>query len=98
MERSLTNSWRNDRADLPASHSYASNSIGVDAFLSLGDAMLDTLDRVGYGGILLDDVGNVMKINDTGRNLLRHKCFGEEGRSDADWLRAAVRQLRAGQA
>ena len=90
---SLTNSWRNDRTGAPAPDPVSSASIGVEAFLSLGEAMLDTLRRVGYGGILLDDAGDVLRINDTGRNLLRQKCGDEGARSDPEWLRSAVRQL-----
>ena len=67
--------------------------VGSEEFISLGTAMLDALERVGYGAILLDDHEYVLRINSTAQNLLRQKFGRGSSQSDIDWLRNVMRRL-----
>jgi len=88
----LSGPWKDVRADLvelPASPS----TLEVETFLSLGQAMLDTLERLGYGAILVDEAESILKINGTARNLLRQNLGRVSQQSEVDWLRSATRRL-----
>jgi DNA-binding CsgD family transcriptional regulator len=61
----------------------------------IGVTLLDALDRVGYGGLVLDGRGDVISVNANGRRLLEQK-LGRGAGSDADWLRRAARRLQDG--
>ena len=39
-------------------------------YTKLGDSLLEALDRVGYGGFVVNGHGDVSAINGTGRRLL----------------------------
>jgi len=67
--------------------------VGSEEFIALGTAMLDALERVGYGAILLDERQYVSKINATAQNLLRQKFGRGSSPSDIDWLRNVMRRL-----
>src|SRR5687768_8571500 len=47
--------------------------------MPLGTPLLDALERMGFGGLLLDTSGNVLRSNDTGARLLQ-----EYGRATVD--------------
>lgn len=62
-------------------------------FISLGTTMLDALERVGFGAILLYERECVLSINATAQNLLRQKFGRGSGQSDADWLQNVMRRI-----
>ena len=55
--------------------------------------MLDALERVGFGAILLYERECVLSINATAQNLLRQKFGRGSGQSDADWLQNVMRRI-----
>jgi DNA-binding CsgD family transcriptional regulator len=55
--------------------------------------LLDALDRVGYGGLVVDGAGYVVAINATGRRKLQQFMDGPPVGNDVDWLRLAARRL-----
>ncbi len=84
--------WKDVRTnlrELPVS----APTLGLDTFLSLGQAMIDTVERLGYGAILVDETDCILKINATARNLLRQKLGRGSQQSEEDWLRSATRRL-----
>ena len=62
----------------------------------IGATLLDALDRVGYGGLVLDGRGDVISVNASGRRLLEQKLGRPGSGSEAEWLRRAVRRLQDG--
>jgi DNA-binding CsgD family transcriptional regulator len=63
-------------------------------FPSLGETLLEALDRVGYGGLVVDGDGNVSAINAAGRRMIEHVIERRPGAQDRDWLCHAVRRLQ----
>lgn len=64
---------------------------------SLAGTLLEALDRVGYGGLLVDgrgDVCAVSAVNATARRLLEQILERRPGLHDDDWLRQAARRLQ----
>jgi len=61
---------------------------------NLGETLLEALDRVGYGGFVVNGHGDVSAINATGRSLLERIMERRAGVDEADWLRQAVRRLQ----
>src|SRR3954451_15659240 len=59
--------------------------------MPLGRPLLDTLDRMGCGGLVLDTAGEVGQINDTARRLLAEHA----GQGPPDWRRALKGLLRS---
>ena len=64
-----------------------------ESFTKLGKTMLDALERVAFGGMVLDAHGNVLEINASARNLLRQRMGAASTKSDADWLKHAATKL-----
>src|SRR3954454_18796937 len=61
--------------------------------MPLGKPLLEALDRMGYGGLVLDTTGQVLIIINTGARLL-HEDGGKDRRhSDPDWIRCALKSL-----
>ena len=58
------------------------------------EALLDLLDRISCGAVLLDDEGRVAGFNDTAEGHLRELC-GADGKQfrDDGWARELLRQL-----
>ncbi len=57
-------------------------------------ALLDTLDRLHCGGLVLDKLGRVIEFNGTARQVLgRELDKSEQSEVDADWVASAVRRL-----
>ncbi len=84
--------WKDVCAGLPELPGSLS-TLALETFLSLGQTMVDTLERLGYGAILVDETECILKINATARNLLRRKLGLGSQHSEADWLRSATRRL-----
>jgi len=61
--------------------------------MPLGKPLLEALDRMGYGGLVLDTAGQVLIIINTGARLL-HEDGGKDRRhNDPDWIRCALKSL-----
>lgn len=62
--------------------------------MSPSEALLDLLDRISCGAVLLDDEGKIAGFNDTAQSHLRELCelHGEPIRNDG-WARDLLRQL-----
>src|SRR3954469_20785580 len=61
--------------------------------MPLGKPLLEALDRMGYGGLVLDTAGQVLIIISTGPRLL-HEDGGKDRRhNDPDWIRCALKSL-----
>ena len=58
----------------------------------LGKPLLNALDRMGHGGLVLNTAGQVIQINDTGKRLLRENGGGQHDH-DPDWTRQALKAL-----
>jgi DNA-binding CsgD family transcriptional regulator len=62
---------------------------------SLGSTLLEALDRVGYGGLVVNmREGTVVSINAAGRRMLEQIMECRLGARDADWLTQSVRRLQ----
>src|SRR5690349_12393362 len=56
--------------------------------IQLGKPLLDALDRMGHGGVLLDGVGEVLLANATARHLLAAETSQPDGPTgDLTWMR-----------
>jgi hypothetical protein len=56
----------------------------------LGKPLLEALDRIGYGGLILDAGGEVLVINAAATQILHQNC----GRSELpEWSRQALKML-----
>lgn len=64
--------------------------------MPLGKPLLDALDRMGYGGLVLDTSGQVQQINSTATRLLREYASQGHHESDLDWTRQALKSLLGG--
>lgn len=63
--------------------------------MSLGATLLDALDRVGCGGLLLDRSGNVLRFNAVAERCLERHSSVQHPR-DSSWATRALRQLLGG--
>ena len=63
-----------------------------DIVAHVGKALLDALDRVGFGGMVIDGTGYVLNYNPAALDLLRKNVGGNES-NEADWLRHASKRL-----
>jgi DNA-binding CsgD family transcriptional regulator len=64
----------------------------------LGKPLLETLDRMGYGGVVLDPAGQVLRINSAATRLLAENfpdVAGRESTSRDQALRALLRRSSA---
>jgi len=61
--------------------------------MPLGAPLLDALDRMGFGGLLLDTGGNVLRINHTGTRLLQEHSTATLDTDDQGWRREALKWL-----
>src|ERR687886_2692592 len=60
----------------------------------LGKPLLDTLERMGCGGVVLDGLGNALLINPTAERLLEQETERPKPRrNDLDWVRGATKTL-----
>ncbi len=60
--------------------------------MPLGKPLLDVLGRMRYGGLVLDAAGQVLRINDIGKQILREYNPNPHA-SDLDWARHALKTL-----
>ena len=58
----------------------------------LGKPLLDALNRMGYGGLVLDSTGQVLLINSAANRLLE-QCSTSDYRDHPDWSRDALKSL-----
>ncbi len=64
--------------------------------MPLGKHLLDTLERMGCGGVLLDAGGTVVKASSRAAKLLEQEIGAPDPRlTAADWTRAAIKKLVA---
>jgi DNA-binding CsgD family transcriptional regulator len=61
--------------------------------MQFGRPLLDALDRMGYGGLILDTSGDVILINATGSVLLKEHGPASLDSNDANWTREALKSL-----
>src|SRR5215210_7040473 len=59
----------------------------------LGKTLLEVLDRIGYGGLVLDTAGQVLQINNTGPRLLKENSSRGHHEDGLDWGRRALKAL-----
>ena len=59
----------------------------------LGRPLLDALDRMGFGGVVLDTTGDVILSNDSGTRVLAARELGNGADPSPDWSREAVKKL-----
>jgi DNA-binding CsgD family transcriptional regulator len=88
----LTDPWKDVRGDF-AEFPTSPSMVESETFLSLGQAVFDTFERLGYGAILVDEAECILKINATARNLLRQNLGRASQQSEVDWIRSAIRRL-----
>lgn len=82
------------REPIAAKNYNASPVKQVATYSKLGETLLEALDRVGYGGFVVDEHGDVSAINPTGRRLLEQIMERRPGTDETDWLRQSVRRLQ----
>src|SRR5690349_11745613 len=61
--------------------------------MPLGKPLLKALNRMGYGGLVLDPAGQVLQINNTGTRLLREYGGRAAHDNDPNWTRHALKAL-----
>lgn len=61
--------------------------------MPLGKPLLDALDRMAYGGLVLDTTGKVEQVNSTGERLLSEYCSQDHHAADPHWTREALKTL-----
>jgi DNA-binding CsgD family transcriptional regulator len=61
----------------------------------LGKPLLETLERMGYGGVLLDTSGEVLRINTAAMQILQENAPGGDRRNGSDWRHALKSLLHA---
>jgi DNA-binding CsgD family transcriptional regulator len=61
--------------------------------MQFGRPLLDALDRMGYGGLILDTSGHVFLTNATGIALLKEHGNAGHHHDDASWTREALKTL-----
>lgn len=59
--------------------------------MTLGQPLLDSLERMGNGGVLLDGSGNALALNSSAERLL--SAHRPECAISLDWVRGAIRRL-----
>ena len=60
----------------------------------LGKPLLDTLERMGCGGVVLDGLGNALLANPTAERLLEQETGPPEPhRRNLEWVRGAIKTL-----
>jgi len=59
----------------------------------LGKPLLDTLERIGCGGLVLDERGHVVLVNGTAQRILEDDLGRAGGMDEPEWLRAAIAKL-----
>jgi DNA-binding CsgD family transcriptional regulator len=65
----------------------------MGAAVPIGKPLLDALDRMGQGGLVLNTSGQVLQINATATRLLsEYRSLGGSG-SDPEWSREALKTL-----
>jgi DNA-binding CsgD family transcriptional regulator len=64
--------------------------------MPLGKALLDALDRMGYGGLVLGTAGQVKQINSTAKRLLVQLNGQDDRKTDLDWSRQTLKSLLCG--
>jgi len=64
--------------------------------MPFGQPLLDALDRMGYGGLVLEASGQVSKINHTAARLLKEQAGLGSCETDPHWSRAALKSLLHG--
>ena len=63
-----------------------------EMFIHVGGALLDSLERVGFGGMVIDGSGYVLTFNPAALKLLRDNVGGSEA-NEAEWMRHAAKRL-----
>jgi DNA-binding CsgD family transcriptional regulator len=61
--------------------------------MQFGRPLLDALDRMGYGGLILDTSGQVVLINATGIGLLKEHGNARYDPENPNWSREALKSL-----
>ena len=61
--------------------------------MPLGKPLLDTLERMGCGGVVLDGVGNALLVNSTTERLLEQETGAPNPHWSLDWVRGATKKL-----
>jgi len=61
--------------------------------MALGKPLLDTLERIGCGGVLLDERGHVLLLNNTAQRILEDDLGRAGGSDKPEWLRTAIGRL-----
>jgi DNA-binding CsgD family transcriptional regulator len=61
--------------------------------MQFGRPLLDALDRMGYGGLILDTSGQVVLVNETGVGLLKEHGNAPYDPENPDWCRHALKSL-----
>jgi DNA-binding CsgD family transcriptional regulator len=60
----------------------------------LGQPLIEALERMGCGGVLLDETGDALLTNPTAARLLRENVGPPSGQVDErEWVRSAIRRL-----
>lgn len=93
MEAHFTSRDGSVRAHITDDNFSAIPAVPEVLYSPLGEALLETLDRVGYGGLVVSGCGAVKSINSAGRRLLEKHVERRPGTRDADWLAHSVRRL-----
>ena len=63
--------------------------------MPLGKPLLEALDRMGYGGLVLDSAGQVLNINPVGRGILEQSCEAVPQACTTDYRTALKSLLRS---
>lgn len=61
--------------------------------MPLGKPLLDALDRMGFGGVLLDGQGRALLINRAAQLILEKTPSECSTRNDRNWIRDAIKDL-----
>ena len=61
--------------------------------MPLGRPLLDALDRMGFGGVVLDTTGDVLLSNGSATRVLAALDLGNGAGPPSDWSREAIKKL-----
>jgi DNA-binding CsgD family transcriptional regulator len=61
--------------------------------MQFGRPLLDALDRMGYGGLILDTSGQVVLVNTTGVGFLKDHANAHYDPENPNWSREALKSL-----